>query len=262
MIDMTRLFFTKDKLKMRPVLRGATAGYADGIYLFIGAVFLFVATGSRGATIELSEISGLSPCTINATAQTRMLEYPDGSLHPVKIPFAVWASAQIVSQIAHILLSEVMGYSVVLLENAGKDSGQPASYAAGCFDATNVPCTQFDISRPKVHFTVETWQYGIGVATALPADLQPALISVLDYNAFEATYLWASVLNDGAAQKLSLDYYKSYDANLAQPHRFFDHWRRIGQLIPQKYAVQCADMAAGSVNDRDLANYIRVRGRE
>jgi hypothetical protein len=241
-----------------PVFRGINASNAASSYLLVGVIIPFIITGSRGATIELTEITGLAICTKNATGQTRMLEYPDGSLHPIKIPFAVWASAQIVSQIAHILLSEVMGYRVVLLENAGKDSGQPASYAAGCVDASTTPCTQYDISRPMVHFTVETWQYGIGVALALPADIQPALISVLDYNTFEATYLWASVLEDGSAQKLSLDYFKSYDANLAQPHRFFDHWRRIQELIPEKYAVRCADMTAKSINDRDVANYIRV----
>jgi hypothetical protein len=213
-------------------------------------------------TVELTPITGLAICNPrNATAQNRTLKYPDGSLHPVKIPFAVWVSAQILSQIAHILLSEVMGYQVELLENAGKDSGQPVRYAAGCDDAYDLTCAKTDISHPKVHLTLETWPYGISVAASLPSDIQPELFNVLSYNTYLATYIWAAVVEAAAAEKLSLDYYKGYDAAFL-PHRFFDHWTRMLELIPNQYIIRCSEMLPGSVNDRDAANYVRVRSAE
>ncbi len=197
--------------------------------------------------------------TKNLTELGRTLKYPDGSLHPVKIPFASWASAQILGQIAHILLSEVMGYSVVLLENTGMDSGQPVRYAAGCIDILDPTCSKYDVMAPQVHFTIESWPYGISVASALPPNIQPELLSVLSYNIFDANYLWASVVEDGATQKVSLDYYKSYDAARFQPHRFFDPWQRMLELVPAKYIVRCSDMLPGSINDRNVETYMRVR---
>lgn len=167
-------------------------------------------------TLELTPIQNLSRCFLaNTSSPSRMLKYPDGSLHPVMIPFAVWASAQIVSQLAHILLSEVMGYSVQLLENAGKDSGQPIRYAAGCVDILDLTCSHNNLLRPRIHFSVETWTYGISVAESMPSDIKPALLNLLDYNAYDATYLWGATVQDGAKQRQSLDYYK------ASPSTFF-----------------------------------------
>ncbi len=161
-------------------------------------------------SLEPTPIQNQSICFLaNASSPTRMLKYPDGSLHPVMIPFAVWASAQIVSQVAHILLSEIMGYSVLLLENTGKDSGQPVRYASGCSDTLDLSCSRFNILRPKVHFTIESWSYGISVNEAMPADIQPVLSNLLEYNTYDATYLWKAVVQDGAAQLQSLDYYKA-----------------------------------------------------
>lgn len=80
---------------------------------------------------------------------------------------------------------------------------------------------------------------------------------MLTYKTYLATYIWAAVVEAGAAEKLSLDYYKGYDANF-KPHRFFDHWTRMLELIPSQYIVPCSEMLPGSVNDRDVANYVRV----
>jgi hypothetical protein len=224
------------------------------------ALFIFNApVCSSSALDELTPITGLALCNPrNATAQNRTLKYADGSLHPVKIPFAAWVSAQILSQVAHILLTEVMGYKVELLENAGKDSGQPVRYAAGCEDVIDLTCAKNDISHPKIHFTIETWPYGINVAARLPSDIQPELLSVLDYNTYLATYLWSAVVEAAAAEKLSLDFFKGYDTAF-RPHRFFDRWTRMLELIPSQYIVRCSEMIPGSVNDRDIENYMRVR---
>ena len=183
----------------------------------LGPVALLIASSIRTTKSQIDPlapvpfpIEGLSAClSTNTSSQGRLLKYPDGTLHPVMIPFAVWASAQIVSQIAHILLSEVMGYSVLLLDNTGKDSGQPVLYAAGCLDILDLTCAHHNILRPTVHFTVETWSYGIGVQAGMPADIQPALLSLLDYYTHDATYLWEAVVLEGTAQRQALDDYEA-----------------------------------------------------
>ena len=170
-------------------------------------LLITVVQGAIADSTDPIPITGLEPCLSKNVSQTKFLKYPDGSSHPVKIPFAVWASAQVVAQLGHILLSEVMGYSVQLLENSGKDSGQPVRFAAGCTDILDLTCTIHNLMNPKVHFTVETWSYGIGVETSMDSDVQPVLLNVLDYTTYDATYLWDAVVQDGAAQKQALDYY-------------------------------------------------------
>ncbi len=187
-----------------------------------------------------------------------MLRYPDGTTHPVRIPFAGWASAQVVSQIATILLSEVMGYVVLLLDNAAQNSGQPVRFAAGCEDPDDVECVARNILRPKVHFTLESWQFGISVVSKMRSDIQPTLLGELNYRTYEALYIWDAVARSAAVDLISLDYYNSFDARYFYPRKYFDDWRRLLQ-IPKDFVLRCSDMRQGFVNGRDIVRYSKVQ---
>jgi hypothetical protein len=109
------------------------------------------------------------------------LHYPNGSLFSVRIPYANWASARISAEIANILLSEVLNYSTVLLDTKTIFSAHVVNYVAGCFDPDDSNCVERDTNNPQVHFTIETWRGGAIRFAQLSGDVQPTLISVLDF---------------------------------------------------------------------------------
>jgi ABC-type proline/glycine betaine transport system substrate-binding protein len=75
----------------------------------------------------------------------RFLDYLDGTQHPVKVPYAGWTSAQIIGNIANIILKEIMGYSTVLMKSDGLLDETMVNFAAGCLEPEDPNCTVRDI---------------------------------------------------------------------------------------------------------------------
>lgn len=198
----------------------------------------------------------------NSSQSSRFLKYPDGTSHPVKIPYPNWTSARILGDIVYILLTEVMGYAAVLVETPSIFDSHMASYVAGCKDPDDENCVDRNFERPSMHFTLETWGRGYKRILNIPLEVRPVLLSVLSYDLVDEWYLWRDIVNAGynSSAHLSLDYWRSYDASAFAPHLFFDPWTRVFDLIPRDTIVRCADMTADLGIDRATDQYTKVTG--
>jgi hypothetical protein len=194
---------------------------------------------------------------LNGSSKLNYLVYPDKSQHSVRLPYPSWTSSRVVANIAYILYLEVMRYSVVLVDTTTIFSEHPVNYAAGCLDPDDPDCVQRNADNPTVHFTLETWSGGGNRAAILPQDVRPTLISVLDYSLVDEWYLWQDVIDDGlkSAAHLSLDYYRSYDSSNFKPHKFFEPWTRIFELLPDEVIVRCSQMLPNSAFPRNTDDY-------
>mmetsp|Transcript_53278 Transcript_53278/g.141089 ORF Transcript_53278/g.141089 Transcript_53278/m.141089 type:complete len:754 (-) Transcript_53278:29-2290(-) len=205
---------------------------------------------------------GLSPTCLyrNLSGPLKTLQYADKSTSTFKVPYASWASAQVLSQVVSIILKEYMGYSVELLNNAASSSSYPIWYMAGCVDPDDATCAVHDINFPKIHVSIETWQYGKDKAGTLPVDLRPTLVQVYDYPTYTGFYVWEDTVNVAADgdDHLALDYFKAYDARLHEPHVYFDPWRKMLDLVPSNYIVRCSAMGPTSSFNRRAADYIKA----
>jgi hypothetical protein len=171
------------------------------------------------------------------------LEYPDKSLHPVKIPYPGWMSARVLAQISYILLREAMGYSAVLIDTTTSSPEHVVNYVAGCADADDIECAQKDLLNPIVHFTLESSIYAENRMKILPDSLRPIPINVLDYSILNQWCLWQDVLDAGLASPpyLSLDFFRSYSLPYFSPSRYFDPWTRVFDLLPPSAIIHCSD---------------------
>jgi hypothetical protein len=192
-----------------------------------------------------------------APPKFNFLVYKDQSQHPVKIPYQSWTSVQVNAQIAHILLTEIMNYSVEFVYVDTLVSTDAVNLVSGCSQTAECPCPPRDIADPLVHVTLETWSGGITKVSCLPADIRPSLVSILNYPGDDSYFLWSEIVESGrnSSQKLFLDYYRSYDANSFEPHVFFDTWQKILELLPSEVIVRCSDMTLGSEIFRDTELY-------
>ncbi|EKX52799.1 hypothetical protein GUITHDRAFT_133234 [Guillardia theta CCMP2712] len=197
------------------------------------------------------------------TEQLRRLKYADGTLHPLKVPYASWASARIISEITYILLAEILQFEVQLLDGTALHSGQPVMYVAGCKNPDDTLCKDNNISDPVVHITVETWSYGIGRVSALPSHLQPTLLTVYDYNTVDHFFLWDTMVQQAQKDSVFLDYYRYYDAARYDPHVYFDPWMSILDMIPIEAVETCSDLDQVKYgNSREKANYEAKTGNK
>ena len=203
-------------------------------------------------------LSSMSFCIDTQSSYAPMkLKYPDGSLHPVLIPFASWESAQIVSNIAYLLITEAMEYSAILVDGITW-SPQAVNLVAGCFTTDN--CSKFDITNPGLHFTVESWSGGILQVQALPSNLRPVIASVLNYNTYDGPFVWQKVVDAGMQGKehLPMNYYTSYNANYHKPFLYFDPWNKLLEVISEEIIVRCSDMLdPGSSFYPAIQNYLK-----
>ena len=192
---------------------------------------------------------------MQSLGEPRSIIYSDGSVHPVKIPYPAWTSARVLGDIVHILISEVMGYNAVLLHVDTVFDQDIVGLAAGCQD---VNCDQIDIENPEIHFTLETSNLGASRALVLPAELRPELLAVLSYDLFDQWYIWLDVVEAGlnSDSHVSLDYYRSYDAQIFSPHVFFDEYERVLGLLPTNVTVRCSAMVGSRL--RNTEQYSRA----
>ena len=71
-----------------------------------------------------------------------------------------------------------MDYETVLYQTDTIADSLVVRQAVGCLDYS---CTVRNVTRPKVHFTLGTWNFGAQFRDSLPAEIQPILISTMDY---------------------------------------------------------------------------------
>jgi hypothetical protein len=190
------------------------------------------------------------------------LKYKDQSVHSVKIPYSSWASARVNAHIAHIILTEIMNYSVELVPVDTLLSAVVMNMVAGCNFFADCECSKRDTSHPPIHVTLESWVGAMKIAPCVPPEEFPFMASVLKYSGDDSYFLWSEVIEAGwnSSQKLALDYFRSYDANAFDAHVFFDPWQKLLELLPPEAIIPCSAMSSGSPNDRHADHYTAVTG--
>ena len=231
------------------------------IPLVLSAYILFEVKGGSAILIG-SNKSYDSLCLIDKTGPLRKLHYQDGTFHPVRIPYSAWSSARILGDIVYILLSEIMGYSVVLYETNTLLDDEIVSATAGCFDVDTSDCVEHNNNDPLVHFTLETWQTGYQRGIDLPANVRPVLLGIQRYDLLDQLYIWPTVVESGlrAPEPLFLQFYRSYNASSYRPHVHFDSLPRLLELLPRSVVIPCSSMGPNTTNFRDTELYTRVTG--
>ena len=186
----------------------------------LGALFEFTKCETAALLISRPDTClAIQPQNLNRT-----LVYRDGSEHSVGVPYQRGASAQLIAEIAYILLREVMGYSTVMFDLNSIFSPEMINYVAGCFNPDDIICSSEnrDADHPKVHFSLETWTNGIIRAEkTLPLNIRPQLLGVLNYDLADGFFLWKRTLQAGldASEPILLDSFRAYDATRFEPSR-------------------------------------------
>ena len=164
-----------------------------------------------------------------------------------------------------------MGYSSILIVDNGEDQAV-VSQVAGCVDMLDPLCSKFDLSDPQVHFTLETWMYGIRRQQSLPSSIQPSLLEVHSYFVDDGYYMWASTINKVPSKPhhIDIDDYIPYNVlHRNDVHRFFDSWETVYDLLTPANIMRCSDFfspeapsvfAFGNSGLESLANYERATG--
>lgn len=129
-------------------------------------------------------------CLNTSVAEKRSLVYPNGSLHAVSLSYPDWASARVIAVVSHILLEEVLGYSVSYFPIHTQNSKLIINAAAGCVEFNDMTCRHNDIWQPFVHLVFEMAPRAYFQAQSLPLSLQPALVNVMAYLGDATLYVW------------------------------------------------------------------------
>ena len=132
----------------------------------------------------------LSSSCLNYSHKNLSLIYADGSLHPVSLAYPDWRSAQIIAAVTHILLEEVLGYSVVYYSIHTQNSELIINAAAGCVNLTDMRCKQNNIWEPFVHLAFEMAPRAYDQAQSLPQEIRPSLLNVMNYLGEATLYVW------------------------------------------------------------------------
>jgi hypothetical protein len=154
-----------------------------------------------------------------------------------------------------------MNYSAILFDTTTLYDEHVVSYTAGCVDVDDNKCEHRNTERPSVHFTLESWNGGARRANGFPDAIRPPLLSVLDYDLNDQWYLWSDVLESGwSSGRLSLDYYRGYNATVFKPHLYFDPWTRLFDLLPPDSIIRCSVPDPGNEYGRARKEYVRITG--
>ena len=158
---------------------------------------------------------------------SRYLVYSDGSKHAVGVPYLRGGSAQIIGEIANILINEKIGYVSNLFDPETIFAASMINYVAGCFEPNDTSCSigNRDVDHPKVHFSLETWFNGmIRAEQTLPLDVRPTLVNELNYNVLDTYFLQPVTYEKAKALSppIWLDSYEFYNAARYKPHQVMD----------------------------------------
>ena len=157
-----------------------------------------------------------------------------------------------------------MGYTTNFVNVASNDD-QAVSLLVGCINQYDPDCLERNENRPKLHFSIESRFLGLTRIRKFPASFRPALLCVLDYDLDDGYFLWKRVFDDAinANPPLLLDEFGFYNASNYSPHLYFDHWKRMFDLIPNEMFYSCSEIFAGKVsyglfqNQSDFLKLIR-----
>lgn len=138
---------------------------------------------------------------------------------PIRLTIFAWRSSIVTSQIAQILISEVLGYHALVTPETIFDTTAGISRLAGCESSD----CQVKTSRTDV--VLDTWLSPVfpfwqGFLAQNPQVAED--LGSMGYQGGDGLYIKGSVLESAANAGLALEYYKSYNMSFHQPYKYFD----------------------------------------
>eukprot|EP00931_Biecheleriopsis_adriatica_P048860 TRINITY_DN28232_c0_g1_i1.p1 TRINITY_DN28232_c0_g1~~TRINITY_DN28232_c0_g1_i1.p1 ORF type:complete len:1136 (+),score=142.84 TRINITY_DN28232_c0_g1_i1:23-3409(+) len=172
-----------------------------------------------------------------------------------------WPSAQILSSVYKILVSEILGHNVHY--SGYSTSSASALYAlASCKDPTNwhldARCGGSQQLGHDVAF--ELWKVSIIdriplLAAEVGLAAMPSMVGTTGYQGFETIFVFNETMRRAYSQSgNSLDFYRSYDPEWHDTSQFFGKWQEIEQdeLLPCNATLLA--------KHEDIVNYLKFTG--
>ncbi|CAE7335693.1 RPS6 [Symbiodinium natans] len=180
----------------------------------------------------------------------------DGISRPIGIWVNGWDSAEVVSELYGILVSELMGYNVELSE--GSNGRTQVQRLAGCYGAPEDGCGP----PRKYHIGLESWfaqtAYGQEYLKELRENA-PTIVNTLPYIGNSGMFILDSPRRQALeAEGMALEYYRFYDADWYRPQKYtsqvyeidLDRLKTCGVSILSLYP-DIADIYLAATGDHD-----------
>ncbi|CAE7785744.1 unnamed protein product [Symbiodinium sp. CCMP2592] len=166
-----------------------------------------------------------------------------------------WISAEVVSELTGILLSEVLGYNVTINTERATESVAGSLQLAGC---VSQDCSE---RQPRSHVAMDSWLWGTpgefaNLETTRPS-LAPRRLGSMGWTGQESLYVKGSVREEAYhTGGLALDFYRSYNTSQHQAAKFFS---RVADLDTAQF-VPCNSSNYESTSDYQMRTYAEVTG--
>ena len=189
----------------------------------------------------------MNACLGQGSPTNANLQYPDGSMRPIRIPNPLHTSGKISALISNILLSEILGYSTIFVDESNLSS-RALFDVAGCAGASLIDCDKWELENPKIHFAVEVSDKEEIDMKSLSINVQPILLNILGYDLDDGYFFWDHINQQGRLSECpsELSHFESYNASSHAPHKYFDSWDWFLDEIPEHIFVNCSDIFSGA----------------
>ncbi|CAE7831424.1 unnamed protein product, partial [Symbiodinium sp. KB8] len=159
--------------------------------------------------------------------QRALIKTRDGADIPIGFFQGAWESAYLTSEIARILVEEVLGYHTWIHPADGRSAVVTPYALAGCLDFNNATNQQCGINETRLHVCVDCWSATYASVVEDMKETFPHLIPVdlgsMGYEGEESMYLTKDVLQQALdAEGLPLDFYRGYNLTHHNPKQYFD----------------------------------------
>ncbi|CAK9059727.1 unnamed protein product, partial [Durusdinium trenchii] len=164
------------------------------------------------------------PTAVSADLR-KNLTNAEGESFPVGMVVQAWASAELVSALMEILISEMLGYHVRVDPTAAVDGAAGIHAVLGCRTWMNEKDRGCDTRQVTNHLLVESWWLGwthvVEDLTEIYKAEMPVSGGEMGYDGDEGIFVPQRAMQAGQAEGIALDFYKSYNASWHKPWRFF-----------------------------------------
>ena len=138
---------------------------------------------------------------------------------PIRLTIYAWRSSIVTSQIAQILISEVLGYHAIVIPETLFDTTAGIARLIGC------ESSDCQVKTARTDVVLDTWLSPIftfweGFQAQNPQVAED--LGSMGYQGGDGLYIKGSVLESAANAGLALEYYKSYNLSFHQPYKYFD----------------------------------------
>eukprot|EP00439_Symbiodinium_sp_Y106_P060372 s666_g8.t3 len=174
-----------------------------------------------------AQACGQPPEAVLLAVERSHINTRDGKDIPIGFFQGAWESAYLTSDIARILVEEVLGYHTWIHPEDGRSAASTPYALAGCLDFNNPTNKQCGINETRLHVCVDCWSASYASVVEDMKDTFPHNIPVdlgsMGYEGEESMYVTKKVLQQALdAEGLTLDFYRGYNLTHHTPKQYFD----------------------------------------